>query len=78
MTRPPLAMTWLRPHADVRHTPGVEYATDGEFVYERFRDSEGRYHYRRAKWQDVAPDVEWLDLDGSIWEPIDETGVPKR
>ena len=43
MTRPPLAMTWLRPHADIRHTPGTEYATDGEYVYERSKDAEGRY-----------------------------------
>jgi len=74
--RPPLAMTWLRPHPSVRHTPGCEYATDGEYVYERWPDAEGRYQYRRAHWSKVAPDVEWLDLDGSIWEPVDELGEP--
>ncbi len=78
MTGPPLAMTWIKPDKSIRHTPGTEYATDGTYVFERWRDAEGRYRYRRARWQDVAPDVEWLDLEGSIWEAIDETGVPKR
>jgi hypothetical protein len=77
MSRGPLAMTWLRPHPDVRHPVGAEYATDGEHVYERIRDAEGRYSYRRAHWSKVIIDVEWLDQDPTIWEAIDENGVPK-
>jgi len=70
-------MTWLRPAKSIRHTPGTEYATDGTFVYERWRDAEGRYQYRRAHWSKVSPDVEWLDLDGSIWQEIAEADLPK-
>jgi hypothetical protein len=57
MSRPPLAMTWLRPHPNVRHSPGVEYATDGTHVYDRFRDAAGTYHYCRARSEDVATDA---------------------
>lgn len=70
-------LLWIRPSDTIRHSPGVEYAQHGDFVYERFKDANERYVYRRARWQDVAPDVEWLDLEGSIWQEIDETGLPK-
>lgn len=72
-----LAMTWLRPDPSIRHTPGTEYATDGDFVYERFKDALGQYVYRRARWSAIAVDIEWLDLDGSIWEAIAESDLPR-
>jgi hypothetical protein len=68
-------LLWVRPSDTIRHTPGVEYAQYGDFVYERFKDANERYVYRRAPWSKIAVDVEWLDLDGSIWQEIDETGL---
>jgi hypothetical protein len=70
-------MTWLRPDPSIRHTPGTEYATDGTYVYERFKDASGCYRYRRAHWSAVAVDIEWADIEQSIWEVVDESDVPK-
>ncbi len=75
--RPPLAMTWLRPDKSIRHTPGTEYATDGTYVFERWKGHDGRFQYRRAHWSAIAVDIEWADLDQGIWTVIDEAEVPK-
>jgi hypothetical protein len=70
---PPYALTWVHPHADVRHTPGAQYATDGDYVYERIMVPKAATNIAACigrKSRSV--------LTGSIWEPIDEIGEPSK
>lgn len=71
-----LTLNWIQPHPLVRHVPGTEYALDhdGRYVYERVRDADGSYHYRRAEWRAIAPSMTWLDVPAELWLSIEETG----